>query len=314
MLSEPAWILAENASLSGQAEGLAEAAGIAAESRRLRALGWWAHLAPSLWPWPLRAIDSAALAGAMPGLVIGSGGKAAAVLAALRTGRRGRTRTVIVQHPRMRADRFDLVVVADHDGLRGPNVLSTRTALHRMSPARLAAAAAVWGPRFAHLPRPLVSVLVGGNNGRFRLEAAEAEALAAGLAGMMRADGVGLVLTPSRRTGPVAWGVLERVLRPLGAWLWDGTGENPYAGMLACADAIVVTNDSVSFLSEAVATRAPVLLAGLPGYSQRIGAFNRALLASGRVRAFAGRLETWPVTPIDDMAEVAGELRRRLGL
>ena len=69
--------------------------------------------------------------------------------------------------------RFDLIVVNRHDELTGPNVVVTRTALHRVTPARLAAAAARLGTRgLPHLPRPLVAVLVGGTNGRYRLDLA----------------------------------------------------------------------------------------------------------------------------------------------
>ena len=46
---------------------------------------------------------------------------------------------------RVRPDRFDLVVAPRHDGLGGANVISTRGALNRVTPARLAAAA----PQFA---------------------------------------------------------------------------------------------------------------------------------------------------------------------
>jgi mitochondrial fission protein ELM1 len=108
--------------------------------------------------------------------------------------------------------------------------------------------------------------------------------------------------------------ILDRTLRPLGAEVWDGVGENPYFGMLALADAIVVTCDSVSMVSEAVATRAPVLLVPLPGQSRRNQLFVRPLLAADRVRGFAGRLDLWPVEPIDDTAQAAAELRRRLDL
>jgi hypothetical protein len=67
-------------------------------------------------------------------------------------------------------------------------------------------------------------------------------------------------------------------------------------------------------ISEAVATAAPVMLATLPGRSRRNGLFTRALLAEGRVREFAGRFELWPVTPLNDTAEAAAEMCRRLGL
>jgi uncharacterized protein len=84
--------------------------------------------------------------------------------------------------------------------------------------------------------------------------------------------------------------------------------------MLALADAIVVTMDSISMISEAVATEAPVLLASLPGRSRRIGLFTDILFAEGRLRAFAGRYETWPVAPLDDTPAAAAEMRRRLGI
>jgi len=221
---------------------------------------------------------------------------------------------VQVQHPRMDPRRFDVVVVNRHDELTGPNVVVTRTALHRVTQARLAEAAAQWRERFAELKRPLVAVMVGGSNGRFRLGAGVGGALAGRLADMMRRDGVGVAVTPSRRTDPAVTRVLIEALVPLGGYVWDGAGDNPYFGMLALADAIVVTMDSVSMISEAVATAAPVMLAALPGRSRRNGLFIEPLLAEGRVREFAGRCEIWPVAPLDDTAQAAAEMRRRLDI
>ena len=300
VLSEP------YAGLQSQAVGLAEAAGLAPALVSLRPRAPWRWVSARLWPAPLRAVR---LPDAGDAVVIGAGGTAAVVGAALR--RPGRP-VVQVQHPRIDPARFDLIVVNRHDGLTGPNVVVTRTALHRATPARLAEAAAIWAPRLAHLPRPLVAVLVGGSNGRFRLDGAVATALGASLAHMMRADRVGLALTPSRRTAGDARAALHRAVAPLGGWVWDMAGENPYFGLLALADAIVVTEDSVSMVSEAAATSAPVLLAALPGRSRRIRQFNRFLQEDGRVRPFAGRLDLWPVAPIDDTQAAADEMRRRL--
>ena len=305
MAPPSSWTLAEGiAGLQAQAQGLAEAAGLTAEPRVLHPRGLWRHVPPAWWPMPLSAIPPETLAPALPDLVIGCGGKAAAVLAALR----GRTHTVIVQHPRIDISRFDLVVAARHDELTGPNVLITRTAVHRVTRERLAAAAAVWAPRLAHLPRPLVAVLVGGSNGRFRLDAGVGANLAEQLAAMMQRDRVGLAVTPSRRTDPAVRRLLDGALRPLGAEIWDMEGENPYFGMLALADVIVVTGDSVSMVSEAVATTAPVLIVDLPGRSRRIGLFRQGLIDDGRIRPYQGRLETWKVQPLDDTAQAAASL------
>jgi mitochondrial fission protein ELM1 len=311
MLDAQAWILSEAyAGLQAQAIGLAEAAGLPHEVRTLAPGAPWRWIAPGLWPAPLSVVPDA-VRGKLPAVAIGCGGKGAAVIAALR--RRG-VAAVQVQHPRMDPRRFDLVVVNRHDGLTGPNVLVTRTALHRVTPERLVEAAATWRARVADLPRPLVAVLVGGSNGRHRLDQPVGEALADQLAEMMRRDHVGLMLTPSRRTNPAVVRALRERLGKLGAWIWDGAGENPYYGMLALAEVIVVTEDSVSMVSEAVATAAPVLLAALPGRSRRIEVFHRALLDEGRVRRFAGRCEVWSTAPLNDTPLAAAELRRRVRL
>ena len=311
MMALRSWILSEaNAGLRSQAIGLAEAAGLSPDIRTLVPRGLWRHVPAAFWPRPLHAIEPAALAGPWPDLLLGCGGKSAAVLAALKPP----MRRVIIQHPRCPIRRFDLVVVARHDEVAGPNVIVTRTALHRITPARLAAAAAEWAPRLAHLPRPLVAVLVGASNGRFRLGEPEGRALADNLASIIRHDSAGVIVTPSRRTNSAIARLLGETLRPLGAEMWDGTGENPYFGMLALADAIVVTTDSVSMVSEAVATTAPVLLATLPGRSRRIGLFLKELADAGRTRPLQDRLELWPVAPINDTQEAADEMRQRLGL
>lgn len=305
------WILTEPyAGLQSQALGLAEAAGLAPDLRTLTARFPWNYVSAPRWPWPLRAVQPEAIAGEVPGVILGCGGMAGAVGAALRG---PRTRVVHIQNPRMAFSKFDLIIVNTHDEVTGPNVIVTRTALHRVTAPRLAEAAARWAPVFAHLPRPLVAVSVGGTNGRFTLDAKVAAGLGASLAGMMERDGVGLMLTPSRRTDPAATAALRAVLCPRGAYVWDGEGENPYFGMLALADLIIVTIDSVSMVSEAAATGAPVMVAPLPGRSRRIGLFTEALTATGRIRPFAGRYDHWPVTPLDDTAEAAQEMRRRLG-
>ena len=99
----------------------------------------------------------------------------------------------------------------------------------------------------------------------------------------------------------------------MGGYVWNMEGENPYFGMLACADMIIATIDSISMVSEAVATSAPVLLAELPGTSRRISLFNQMLLEAGRVRQFCGQVEYWPVQPMDDTPAAAAAVRRRLG-
>lgn len=301
-------ILAEPyAGLQAQALGLAEAAGLTATTVDLVPRSIYSWLAARLWPEPLAAVD---LRDLPEGLCFTAGGTGGAVGAALR--RRG-NQVVQIQNPRMPARLFDVIVANAHDNISGPNVIITRTALNRVTPERLDAARAVWSERFAHLPRPLIAVLVGGSNGRFKLGQAEGVALARQLTGFVQRQQVGLMVTPSRRTPEVVRDTLRRAVEPLGGYVWDMQGENPYFGMLACADIIVPTIDSISMISEAAATSAPVLVAPLPGRSRRISAFVELLMKEGRVRQFLGALEFWPVRPLNDTQEAADATRRMLG-
>lgn len=311
MSQAPPWILSEAlAGLQAQAFGLAEAAGLSPELRILQPRAPWKWVTARFWPRPLHVVADA-ISTPLPGLMIGCGGMAGAVLAALR----GRAGPVVqVQNPRMDPRGFDLIVANRHDELTGPNVIVTRTALHRVTQTRLDAAAGNWRDRLTHLPRPLVVVLVGGSNGRFRLGPAEGGRLAVELAAMMRRDRVGVAVTPSRRTDPAVTRLLRDALTPLGGWVWDFTGENPYFGMLALADMIVVTQDSVSMISEAAATAAPVMVASLPGRSRRQALFLRTLADEGRVRPFEGRFASWKATPLNDTPLAAAEMRHRLAI
>ena len=313
VMSESAapWVIAEGlAGLRSQALGLAEAAGFSPEMRILQPAAPWKWIGAKFWPSPLAAVAEAVKA-PLPFLAIGCGGMAGAVLAALR---RPSTRVVQVQNPRMDIRRFDMIVANHHDELTGPNVFVTRTALHRVTPARLAAEAELWRDRLAPYRRPLVAVLLGGNNGRFRLDRSAGARLAADLATMAQRDKVGIVVTPSRRTDPAVTDLIRTALAPAGGWVWDLEGDNPYFGMLALADLIVVTQDSVSMVSEAVASTAPVMIAPLPGSWRRQALFMKPLLDEDRIRPFGGRFSTWPVQPLNDTPKAAAEMHRRLGL
>jgi hypothetical protein len=143
-----------------------------------------------------------------------------------------------------------------------PNVLRNSFSLHRVSEARLAAEAAIWAPRLAHLPRPLTALLVGGYSGRYALDRAAAERLGRQASALARDRGGSLLVTTSSRTSRAAIAALERAIGvPCELFRWTPeAADNPYYGYLALADAIVVTCESATMLAEACATRKPVYM------------------------------------------------------
>jgi mitochondrial fission protein ELM1 len=305
------WVVTEgHAGLGNQALGMAEALGLAPTAKTVAARQPWRSLPPRFWVGRVgfRALAGDPLAPPWPDVLVSCGGQAALAAYLVRRAGSGHTFTIHIQKPALPARAFDALVVPRHDGWTGPNVIVTEGAVHRVTRAALAEAGARFASRYARLPHPRVAVLIGGSNNRYRLTAARMRTLAAQLAALAR-NGAGLMVTPSRRTEPEAARVLAEALAGLPADIWDGSGENPYFGLLALADAILVTRDSVSMTSEAVFTGKPVHVIDLDGSSRRIEAFHAHMQARGYTRRFAGALESWTYTPPDDTAAAAARLR-----
>jgi hypothetical protein len=159
------------------------------------------------------------------------------------------------------------------------------------------------------LPRPILGVLIGGANRSYRVGLDRLAGVADSIAGVLRADGGSAVVTPSRRTGSAGIALLRERLAGLPVEVWDGSGENPYYAYLAVADALLVTADSVSMVSEAAATGKPVHIAELEGGDAKFARFHAGMREAGITRPFAGRIESWSYVPPDD-TEQAGVLLR----
>ena len=310
------WVVTDGKpGMENQCLGLAEAMGLVPLVKRVRLRFPWKQLSPALLRFGNArslAAGSDPIAPPWPDVLIATGRHSVSSSLAVRSAHPAGFR-IQIQDPGIRPSLFDLVVVPRHDRLRGDNVMVTAGALHRVIPAVIRAAAERFAPAFADLGRPLVAVLIGGANGAYRMDAAATTELAARLVDLAE-SGAGLLVTPSRRTGTANEAILRRALAGRSAFLWDGTGENPYFALLGLADAIVVTPDSVSMVSEACSTGKPVLIAELPGGSAKFDAFHRGLRDDGITRRFEGRLEQWSYPPLDDTARVATEIWRRLRL
>jgi uncharacterized protein len=311
-----------------QCLGVAEALGVAAEVRRV------APRAPFAWLMPWGPIDprersrsaDSPIAPPFPDLAIASGRRAVPYLQALKRASGGRTLTVYLKDPRTGPRTADLIWAPTYDRVRGDNVVTTLTSPHRISAPRLAEARAAADPRLMALPHPRAAVLVGGDSRHSRWTPDDVARFASDL-DALAGSGVSLMGTTSRRTAqsdPTLKTRVEAIFATHGGFLWDGTGDNPYVQLLALADAIVVTADSVNMVGEAAATGRPVLVFK-PTWRTPKGPRSYALVAGlereGVVHAFNGRLEGEAYEPLNSTPVIARAIacayarhRRALGL
>ena len=244
---------------------------------------------------------------AWPDLWIATGRATLPLSLAVRRRSHGHTFVVQTQDPRLGPSRFDMVVAPAHDGLSGDNVFEIVGSPHRVTPERVAEAAAGFADRLGTLPHPRVAVLIGGKSRTFDLTQPHANALAKQIGDSVRAVSGSLMLTFSRRTPEPARVAMAAALSHLPGMIWDGRGDNPLFAFLHHADHIAVTEDSANMAAEAASTGKPVhILPMVPlKPSGKFARLHADLEASGATRPFDGNLVPWTYEPLVETERAA---------
>lgn len=312
------WVVTEGmVGTENQCVGIAEHMGVGADFVVKRCgLRWpWSILSPYIGFEQSWSFTGDALCPPWPDILIASGRKSIAVSRYIKKKSGGRTFTVQVQDPRISPTNFDLVSVPAHDPSRGDNVVVTYGAPNRMTMEKLARAEERFREQFALLPVPKVAVLIGGNSKSHIMSHEMCHKLASDVLGLAE-KGFGVMVTASRRTGPENMQALQGAFEGHhNIFFWNGEGDNPYLGMLASADYILVTADSVSMISDAGTTGKPVYIIPMdenPRFGAgRLTSFHNHLIDHGVARYFSGDLEHYTYPPLADAKHVADEIIRR---
>ena len=201
----------------------------------------------------------------------------------------GRTKLVLVGKPSGSIEPYDLVIVSAEAFLPpSPRVMTIDLPLMRVDPAAVAAEAGLWRTRLRDLPRPWVAFLLGGPTGPFRYDDVLVDRVLSGAREVSETAGGTPFFVTSRRTPASVVQRLRRELPPaarLYAW-GDEEAGNPYLALLGMADALLVTADSISMLTEAARLGRPlsVIPVSTPGLG-RLDQWRRELVQ----RIFRGR-------------------------
>ncbi|USG62394.1 mitochondrial fission ELM1 family protein [Sneathiella marina] len=303
-----------SAGMEVQCIGLAEALGLEYVVKRIQTKKPWRWFPPALWISPLSQLkpESDPINAPWPDILITCGRHSIPINMAIKKASGQKTFTIHIQTPNTNSANFDLVIVPEHDKLRGPNVLVAEGALGRITPELLKAEGDRLRSSIETLPRPIVTVLVGGSNKCYDLTPAVMSNLAKDLASLHDQTGCSFLVTTSRRTGHENETILAEALAKLPHQIWKGQGENPYFGFLDLASAIVVTADSINMVCEASSMGKPVYIFELSGGNQKFKHFHQRMQDMGYTRPFTGKLEQWSSTPLLETKRIASEVLKIL--
>jgi mitochondrial fission protein ELM1 len=309
------WIIVEKGlkGTENQCIALAEAAGLSPVIKNFQVRQPWKTINPYI-PFFNKfafAAGSADFTAPWPDVIIAAGRKTIAPSFWIKKQSKNKTKLVFIFSPVIKSKNFDLVIAPRHDQYKGSNVFEITGALSLITDEKLAVAKAEWQNTLGPLPLPRIAVLIGGNSRTHQMTQAVVDRLIRQLA-QLQMDNYSLMITASRRTPDEYIAQMRHALNGSNIHFWDGTGANPYFGYLASADAILVTEDSVSMPLEAISTGKPVYIIPMAGGSARFKRFHDYLYQKHFARLFEGRIEDWTYQPPDDLHLAATKVKELL--
>lgn len=284
MRTPTVWVLQDDrAGNVNQLLGVAEALGFPFEVKKITYTKWVKlpnvlRVNPFLGIW-----EKELLKGPYPDIVISAGRRAFPVACALKKLSGEKTKIVQLMDPGFGGRNWaDLLVIPRHDACKKITLqtLVITGCPHRVTANRLKQERAHWANVFKSYPEPRGTLIVGGATKNKPFTVKMAKTL---LEQTLKLGVKSLIITTSRRTPPAVVEFLKSHIQlPHFMYCFGDKAENPYFGLLAWGDKIVVTGDSMSMCSECASTPAPTYIFAPKGMmSPKHERFHASLYQAG---------------------------------
>jgi uncharacterized protein len=238
-----------------QVLALAESLGLPFRTIQLR-FKWFAHLPAVLRSVTISQLEADVrreIALPWPSLVLGIGQRSAPVARYIQRASGGLAKTVRLGDPMVSHRLFDLVITTTQYAVRdADNVIRLPITVTNPATVRAERSEEQWLQSFA---RPLRLMVIGGKTSLWRFDSSVIVNAAAKLRRRAEMEGGSVIAVTSPRTSPALVAAAQDMLGENAVV----TGPFPrYGALLGAADEIHVTGDSVSMLSDAIASGKPV--------------------------------------------------------
>lgn len=251
-----------------------------------------------------------------PDMVIGCGNKSQP--AVLHVKNKYNTFVIYIQRPQFRQKRYDAIVAPYHNYTAGKinaitdnphsNIILTFGSVGLINPTTLRQRRETAEQQFRRYATPRIAVLIGGNNRAYRIHTGQ---LIKQLNDIVAKSKGTLLITPSRRTSAECHTTLIKTFSDSPHYVWDGNTPNPYMDILAIADAVCVTMDSVNMISEACTCQQTVYIIPLPKkpYARhaikKFSNFHRQIYERGNARPWTGEWAFFSSELMDETTRAA---------
>ena len=219
--------------------------------------------------------------------------------------------TIHIQNPKVRFNNFDLIVVPEHDELKGENIIASKGAIHYITRLEIEKARPYLHDKIQN--EKIVSLILGGPNKYYNFSNEELTNIFGEIKSSFISQGYKAIIIPSMRTP-------KRIIDlAINEFLTDGfvvnsVDKQAYLSSLAIANSIVVTCDSTSMISEAAASGKPIFVAHMQPKrnNYRFKKFYKLFRELGVIKNLGEKVENWTYDSFNEAERIATIINSRL--
>ena len=298
-----------------QVEGLAKALDLDFIHEKIELNGFWKLFPPKVTP--VKDFVFKNKINSQFDIVISCGRKSVIPSIYLKKKFKNKIVNIHIQEPKVSLDNFDFVVVPEHDGLSGKNVIRSKGAIHYITQNEINESKKYLIDKFQlgnyFNEDRLVIIILGGPNKYYSFSDLALKQVFDKIKINFISKGFQLIVIPSIRTPKRIIKIAQEYFDKKELVITN-VDKQAYMAALAMAKYIVVTCDSTSMISEAAITGKPIYVAQMPTIrnNERFKSFFNLFESLNIIKSLNNSVEDWTYTKLNETNRIADQLKNEI--
>ena len=216
-----------------------------------------------------------------------------------------------IQDPKVKLNNFDFVVIPEHDGVNGKNVITTKGAIHYLRGEELDGNKDYLKSQIKK--ENLVTLIVGGPNKYYDYNEQAIKEIFSKINRNFINKGFQLILIPSMRTPKKIIDLAKNFFNNDQIIITE-VDKKAYLSSLKISNYIVVTCDSTSMISEAAITGKPIYVAQMPSIkkNERFIKFFELFKSLNIIKDLENSVEKWNYEKLNETNRISSYIKDKI--
>ena len=245
-------------------------------------------------------------------LIISCGRKSVIPSIYLKKNSKKKITNIHIQDPKVSLKNFDYIIVPEHDGIEGKNVITSKGAIHYLTSDEIKKNSN-YLTEMLNKDKEYLLLILGGPNKYYDYNEKNLLDIFKKIQKLILKNSLQAIIIPSMRTPQ---NIIDLAHRFFGEQnlIIKNVDKKAYLSGLAIAKFIIVTCDSTSMISESALTGKPIYIAEIPSKKDdyRFRQFRDLFKKLNIIKTLDNNLETWKYEILDETNKIAKLLKNKL--